>query len=76
MAERIIKHFAHSLPGRPIEEWHGLEEHLAATAELTEGFAHSYAQGWGRLAGLWHDLGKFQPEFQRRLQGEKIAVGA
>jgi CRISPR-associated endonuclease/helicase Cas3 len=23
---------------------------------------------------LWHDLGKFQPEFQRRLQGEKVSV--
>lgn len=71
----FLAHYAHSLPGRPVEEWHGLEEHLVQTAQLAQSFASAFGSGeWGYLAGLWHDLGKFQPEFQRRLRGEKIAV--
>jgi CRISPR-associated endonuclease/helicase Cas3 len=30
---------------------------------------------WTYLAGLWHDLGKLRPEFQRRLAGEPIQAG-
>jgi len=67
MPDGIPKHFAHSLPGRPHEEWHGLEEHLAATSELAASFAQSFAQGWGRLAGLWHDAGKYRRIFQARI---------
>src|ERR1700680_4607340 len=73
MPERILKHFAHSLPGRPHEEWHGLEEHLAATAERAEAFAHSFAQGWGRLVGLWHDAGKYRRLFQARIGADTDA---
>ena len=29
---------------------------------------------WGYLAGLWHDLGKFQHTFQDKLYGEQIHV--
>jgi CRISPR-associated endonuclease/helicase Cas3 len=57
--------YAHSLRDRPTSEWQPLEEHLAFTADLAEQYASSYAPGWGRLAGLWHDLGKYQPAFQR-----------
>jgi CRISPR-associated endonuclease/helicase Cas3 len=28
----------------------------------------------GYLAGLWHDLGKFAPEFQLKLKGERILI--
>ncbi|MFP4540374.1 MAG: hypothetical protein ACLFR7_01985, partial [Opitutales bacterium] len=45
--------------------------HLAArfAAEMfTPGSPEATAAAeWGRLTGLWHDLGKFAPEFQRRL---------
>src|SRR5258708_2112481 len=67
MPDAIPKHFAHSLQGRPHEEWHGLEEHLDATSELAASFAQSFAQGWGRLAGLWHDAGKYRRIFQARI---------
>lgn len=60
-------HYAHSLPGEPKERWQRLREHLDATAELAEEFAGTYAPGWGRIAGLWHDAGKYQEAFQRRI---------
>src|SRR5579859_8057665 len=67
MPETIFKHFAHSLPGRPHEEWHDLEKHLTDTAERAEAFADSFAAGWGRLAGWWHDSGKYRRAFQARI---------
>lgn len=57
-------HYAHSLPGRPMSEWQDLEDHLASTADLAEAFAASFAPGWGSIAGLWHDAGKYQRAFQ------------
>jgi CRISPR-associated endonuclease/helicase Cas3 len=54
---------------------HPLDEHLRSVAERALDFASAFDSGeWGYLAGLWHDLGKFQAEFQRLLAGEKIAV--
>jgi len=50
-------------------EWHQLTDHLHRTAELAREFASSF--GAGELAyyvGLWHDLGKFNPEFQAYLE--------
>ena len=59
--------YAHSLKDAPPERWHGLLEHLEDTAARAERFASSFAPGWGRLAGLWHDAGKYQDAFQRRI---------
>ena len=67
-----MPHYAHSRPDRPREEWHVLEDHLTSTAKLAEAFAAAFDSGeWAHLAGLWHDLGKYQPEFQQRLCGGK-----
>ncbi|QEH32074.1 DEAD/DEAH box helicase [Aquisphaera giovannonii] len=61
--------YAHSLPDRPSEDWHSLEDHLLGTARLAEGFASAFGAGeWGRLAGLWHDLGKYSEAFQGYLR--------
>ncbi len=65
-----LNHFAHSLPGRPFEEWQRLEDHLNQTADLAESFATRFALGWGRIAGLWHDAGKYQRAFQIRIGAE------
>lgn len=66
-----VVYFAHSLKGRPEEEWQELREHLEAVADLAARFAGAFeASDWGRLAGLWHDLGKYQPEFQAYIRGE------
>ncbi|MBI4668136.1 MAG: CRISPR-associated endonuclease Cas3'' [Elusimicrobia bacterium] len=63
--------FAHSREGLPKEQWHSLEDHLSGTAKLAAEFASAFSsREWGYLAGLWHDLGKYRPEFQKRLAGE------
>jgi len=69
----FLAHYAHSLAGRPKGEWHKLEEHLTQTAALAESFASPFASEWGRLAGLWHDAGKFQRSFQIRIDKDDEA---
>ncbi len=60
--------FAHSLAGRPKEEWHRLEDHLKGTAEKAARFAGPWgAADLAYLAGLWHDLGKYTAAFQHRI---------
>jgi CRISPR-associated endonuclease/helicase Cas3 len=51
------------------DEPHALEEHIRGVAGLAEHFASAFANGdWGRLAGLWHDLGKYKPAFQEYIR--------
>src|SRR5260370_669519 len=64
MSSETSNHYAHSLAGRPLAEWQGLEEHLIQTADLAESFASPFAPGWGQIAGLWHDAGKYRQAFQ------------
>jgi CRISPR-associated endonuclease/helicase Cas3 len=65
--------YAHSLPGEPAERWEPLERHLECVAAVAGEFASAFgAREWGYIAGLWHDLGKYHPEFQtyiRRASG-------
>lgn len=68
-----MEHYAHSLPGTPESEWHKLRRHLEDTAELAERFAQTYAPGWGRIAGLWHDAGKYQRAFQEYIREDPDA---
>jgi CRISPR-associated endonuclease/helicase Cas3 len=50
-------------------QWHGLQAHLQATAELARAFAERFGAGeLAYYAGLWHDMGKFHPQFQAYLQ--------
>ena len=52
------KYYAHSLPGRPKEEWQPLEDHLRKVAEMARGFAEPFGGGdWAYLAGLWQYRG-------------------
>lgn len=61
--------YAHSLEERPTDEWEPLEAHLLRVADLAEQFAHKFEAGdWGRLLGLWHDLGKYSTKFQTYLR--------
>lgn len=67
--------FAHTLKDRAPETWELLIPHLVGTAERARDFADSF--GCGELAyaaGLLHDLGKYQEDFQRRLRGDPRSV--
>ncbi len=49
--------------------WHNLKEHLEAVAALAGRFADKFgAKPLGEYLGLWHDLGKVNPQFQQYLQ--------
>ena len=52
---------------------HDLAAHLRAVAGLAAQCADSYGAEWARLAGLWHDLGKYRPGFQRYLHAASDA---
>ncbi|OQW36552.1 MAG: hypothetical protein A4E20_06605 [Nitrospira sp. SG-bin2] len=44
---------------------HDLEDHLRTVGELANEFASAFGSSdWGRLAGLWHDLGRYSSAFQ------------
>ena len=48
---------------------HDLGEHLREVGRRAEEFAHVFGSGeWARVAGLWHDLGKYSAEFQQRIK--------
>lgn len=65
-----LRNYAHSLPERPESEWEPLEVHLKEVATLAGEFSTAFgAPEWGELAGLWHDVGKYKPEFQARIRG-------
>lgn len=56
---------------------HDLVDHLTAVAHL----ARSFAEAWGGgdaayYAGLWHDLGKFHPDWQTYLLASERDPGA
>ena len=62
--------WAHSPPkgSAPGTLPHGLDDHLRAVGELAAAFALPTAAMVARLAGLWHDLGKRRPGFQRYIR--------
>ena len=48
---------------------HPLEAHLLCVSRIAGEFAAVFASAqWGRLAGLWHDLGKYRPAFQNYIR--------
>lgn len=60
---------AHTPPKNDPNRWHDLKEHLSDVATGASGLAKKLgAEQLGRYAGLWHDLGKYNPEFQKYLK--------
>ncbi|MCG8381234.1 MAG: CRISPR-associated helicase Cas3' [Gammaproteobacteria bacterium] len=48
-----------------IATFHPLDQHLKKVSRLAKANASLFEGGsWARLAGLWHDLGKYSAEFQ------------
>lgn len=70
-ADRQMRPIAHAVQNADgsWREPHDLVEHLFGVAERAAHFAESFgAAQWAGLAGLWHDLGKFRPRFQRYIR--------
>lgn len=68
-----MDHLAH-VKQRDDGSWdrHPLEAHLLGVSSIAGGFAAVFASAeWGRLRGLWHDLGKYQQEFQKYLHSAR-----
>jgi len=63
-----LKYYAHSLEGKPPDEWQPLEEHLKNVAEMAAEFAYPFGgDQLAYLAGLWHGIGKYAKDFQAKL---------
>ena len=68
-------YYAHSGETSDQGDWHPLAAHLKGTGDRAAGFLDALgAAAFARAAGLLHDLGKYTPEFQRRLAGAPIAA--
>lgn len=62
------KYFAHTIEGQPPSSWQLLEDHLQNVSEMAAEFSSKFGgDKWCRLAGLWHDLGKYADAFQAKL---------
>ena len=71
----MFTYYAHSREDLPEKEWQTLQNHLESVAELASNHSSKFnSADWGYIAGLWHDLGKGQDNFQKRLRGEKISA--
>ena len=61
-----MSYYAHSKENAPVEKWQTLESHLNQTARVAQDFARTFhSDDWAFLAGLWHDIGKTNPNFQQ-----------
>ena len=69
-------YFAHSSKNDASKgDWQPLAQHLSEVAKLTALFASPCGcERAARLAGLLHDLGKYNPKFQQRLEGATTRV--
>lgn len=67
-----IAHASRDEHGTWIDQ-HDLAEHLQKVAMRSADFAATYGRDWAFLAGLWHDLGKYRPGFQRYIRQDADA---
>ncbi len=65
-----IAHVAGGTDGEDGWRLHPLEEHLACVSSLAACLSVDIGEDWARLAGLWHDLGKYAPQFQSMIRRE------
>jgi len=68
-------YYAHSTDESDKRDWQLLREHLQNVADIASEFANDFNAGdLAYAGGLLHDIGKYSPEFQRRLEGATIRV--
>lgn len=67
--------YAHSGKDGSKRDWQGLADHLHGVAALAAKMGQPLGIGRAAFfAGLFHDLGKYNPPFQRRLEGSSVPV--
>lgn len=70
-----MPYFAHSGHQPDKSDWQTLQDHLQVVADIAKHNARYFgAEELAYLAGLLHDLGKYTPEFQARLEGSPNKV--
>jgi len=73
-----MTHYAHSYPGTDDKtKWETMSQHeqqVASRCRLFLARIHEDLGDWGNVLGRWHDLGKYLPDFQRRLTGDAVQV--
>ena len=70
-----VMHYAHSTNSPDRGDWQLLEDHLHQTAQLASKTAEPLGLAMAaHLAGELHDIGKYDPAFQRRLSGNPTRV--
>jgi CRISPR-associated endonuclease/helicase Cas3 len=68
-------YYAHSTDTQDKNNWQILKDHLENVANIASKFSSDFnAEKLAYAAGLLHDIGKYSPEFQRRLDGANIRV--
>lgn len=68
-------YYAHSTKNPDKSDWQLLNDHLENVAKLASEYASDFNAGeFAYAAGLLHDVGKYSPEFQRRLEGSPMRV--
>ncbi|QFU18027.1 CRISPR-associated endonuclease Cas3'' [Microvirga thermotolerans] len=65
--------YAHSTNLADRSDWEPLRDHLRHVGDRARSFAARFGAGeFGEVLGLLHDLGKYDPNFLRRLEGEGL----
>lgn len=65
MIDTFIKNAAAHINPNNKTDIHFLDAHLKCVAQKAAEFSKSFGcEDWAYIAGLWHDLGKYHPEFQ------------
>ncbi|WP_240753876.1 CRISPR-associated helicase Cas3' [Natronospirillum operosum] len=73
--DKLTTFYAHSADESSQEDWHLLADHLMETGRLAGEFSsHFGASGLAEPTGRLHDVGKYTPNFQRKLYGESLRV--
>ena len=75
--QACMTHYAHSLPDQPTSKWETMREHENLVAKYCRKFLERIDPAltpWGDLLGKWHDLGKYHPDFQKKLHGKRIQI--
>jgi len=66
--EENHKFYAHSKEDETFDKWQTIEAHLKGVADLSEMFGKEFSSiKFAKIAGCFHDLGKYSQEFQNRL---------